>query len=94
VRPEVSSRGGGSKQRVTLNGTERMNELCARLNPAAQRMRRHRQRRRDGMRCLMVELRATEIDVLIRMGLLTAETSNDANAVREALYSHLDQTLD
>jgi hypothetical protein len=29
-------------------------------------MRRHRERRRDGMRCLTIELRETEIDALIR----------------------------
>jgi hypothetical protein len=32
---------------------------------AAERMRRHRQRRRDGLRCLVIELRETEIDVLL-----------------------------
>ena len=32
---------------------------------AAERMRRHRQRRRDGLRCFMIELRETEIDALI-----------------------------
>src|SRR5215813_9433922 len=37
---------------------------------AAERMRRHRQRRRDGPRCLVIELRETEIDALIRKGLL------------------------
>src|SRR5262249_19646 len=40
---------------------------------AAERMRRHRQRRRDGLRCFMIELRETEIDALIRKGLLAAE---------------------
>jgi len=39
-------------------------------------MRRHRQRRRDGLRCLVIELRETEIDVLIRKGLLKPETRN------------------
>ena len=33
---------------------------------AAERMRRHRQRRRDGLRCLMIELRETEVDALIK----------------------------
>ena len=47
-------------------------------NLAAERMRRHRQRRRDGLRCLIVELRETEIDVLIQKGLLKAEMRNDA----------------
>ena len=32
------------------------------ISPAASRMRRHRQRRRDGLRCLVIELRETEID--------------------------------
>ena len=35
---------------------------------AAARMRRHRQSRRDGLRCLMIELRETEIETLIRKG--------------------------
>ena len=35
---------------------------------AAERMRRHRQRRRDGLRCLTVEVRESEIDTLVRMG--------------------------
>lgn len=56
-------------------------------------MRLHRQRRREGLRCLMVELRETEIDALIRKGFLKQETRNDEHAVREALYAHLDRTL-
>ena len=31
---------------------------------AALRMRRHRERRRDGLRCMTIELRETEIDAL------------------------------
>jgi hypothetical protein len=60
---------------------------------AAERMRRHRQRRRDGLRCLMVELRETEIDVLVGLKLLTAEMRNDPEAVSDALYAFLDRTL-
>jgi hypothetical protein len=60
---------------------------------AAERMRRHRQRRRDGLRCLVIELRDTEIDVLIRKGLLKPETRNDTCAIIDALYAHLDHTL-
>jgi hypothetical protein len=62
-------------------------------SPAAVRMRLHRERRRQGLRCLTIELRETEIEALIRKGFLQAEMRNDANAVSEALYSHLDQTL-
>jgi hypothetical protein len=61
---------------------------------AAERMRRYRQRRRDGLRCLIIELRETEIDDLIRKGLLKSETRNDPSAVIDALYAHLDNTLD
>jgi hypothetical protein len=60
---------------------------------AAARMRRHRERRRDGLRCLRIELRETEIDALIDRGLLKVETRNDLNAVRDALYAFFDQTL-
>ena len=60
---------------------------------AAERMRRHRQRRRDGMRCLVIELRATEIETLIHKGLLKWETRNDRNAIIEALYEFFDDTL-
>jgi hypothetical protein len=69
--------------------------MTERLIPsaAAERMRRHRQRRRDGLRCLIIELRETEIDTLIRIGLLKAETRNDMDSVSRALYAHLDHTL-
>ena len=62
-------------------------------SPAAQRMRLHRERRRNGLRCLMVELRETEIDVLIGKGLLSGEMRHDPRVVCEALYAHLDQPL-
>jgi hypothetical protein len=60
---------------------------------AAVRMRRHRDRRRDGLRCLNIELRVTEIDALIKRGLLKSETRNDAKSIIEALYAFLDITL-
>ena len=61
---------------------------------AAERMRLHRARRRQGLRCLLVELRVTEIDGLVYKGLLKSEARNDPNALAEALYEHLDRTLD
>jgi hypothetical protein len=69
-----------------------MNELV-RPSSAAERMRLHRARRRNGMRSLWIELRVTEIEALVSIGLLKAETRNDPNAIREALYGYLDQTL-
>jgi len=62
--------------------------------PAAERMRRHRERRREGLRCLWVELRDTEIDALMRKGLLKPEMCHDQNAIADALYDYLERTLD
>ena len=74
-----------------------MNGLLKRVpvipSAAAERMRLYRERRRQGLRCLIIELRETEIDVLVRRNLLKAETRNDMYAVRRALYQYLDQTL-
>jgi hypothetical protein len=61
--------------------------------PAAERMRRHRERRREGFRCLWIELHETELDALIRGGLLDPMSHNDENAVADALYEHLKRTL-
>jgi len=60
---------------------------------AAERMRRHRQRRCDGLRCFMIELRETEIDALVRKGLLEAEDRHDYDSVQSALYAFLDRAL-
>jgi hypothetical protein len=60
---------------------------------AAERMRRHRQRRRKGLRSLIIELRETEVDTLVRRGLLQAEMRNDPRSVRKAVHTHFDRTL-
>jgi hypothetical protein len=60
---------------------------------AAERTRRHRQRKKDGLRCLTIELREREVDALIRKGLLKPETRNVAYDVQMALYAFLDATL-
>ena len=70
-----------------------MNEPGPCPSPAAERMRRHRGRRREGLRCVTIELRETEIDVLVQKGLLRSDARNDARAVREALYQYFDSTL-
>ena len=61
---------------------------------AAQRMRAHRKRRKAGLRCLTIELRETEVTELVRRKLLEADARHDKNAIRMALYRHLDGTLD
>jgi hypothetical protein len=59
----------------------------------AERMARHRRRRRDGMRCVTVELRATEINKLIRCGLLAPASRADPFALRIAVHAMFDQVF-
>jgi SOS response regulatory protein OraA/RecX len=61
------------------------------ISPAAGRMRRSRQRRRNGLRSLRIELRETEIDKLIRSGFLERGSRDDANALLRALYRVFDR---
>jgi hypothetical protein len=42
---------------------------------------------------LIIELRETEIDTLIRRGLLNGEMPNDPGVVIDALYQFLDDML-
>ena len=63
------------------------------ISGAAERMRRHRQRRRAGLRCLTIELCEEEIDLLVEKGLLRQETRNDPHDVIAALYAHFENTL-
>ena len=56
-------------------------------------MRLHRERRRDGMRCLTVEIHDSEVEALLRLGLLAGEARHDANAIADAFYAHLERTL-
>ena len=62
-------------------------------SPAAERMRVHRERRRDGIRCLTILLGETEIDALVKKGFLKPEARNDTVDINEALYSYLDSEL-
>ena len=60
---------------------------------AAERMRAHRERRRMGLRCVTVQLREKEIQVLIQKGFLKADARNDVYAIRDAVHAYLDRTL-
>jgi hypothetical protein len=61
---------------------------------AAERSRAHRQRRREGLRCVTIEIRDSEIDALVRKQLLKPVMRNDTTAIIDALYAFLDRTLD
>jgi hypothetical protein len=73
--------------------TERLEAKVEGLTPAAARMRLYRDRRRKELRCVTIELRETEIDRLIRRGLLNSEMRNNLIAVRGALHEFLDRVL-
>jgi hypothetical protein len=60
---------------------------------AAVRMRRHRARRRDKLRCMIIELREREVDTLIQQGRLSADDRANVAALRKALYGFLDDHL-
>jgi hypothetical protein len=62
-------------------------------SPGAQRMARYRKRRRDGIRCYTVLVRDREVEILIRLGLLTAAERNNPNSVVKALHRLFDETL-
>ena len=63
------------------------------LSASALRMRTHRQRRKNRLRCVMVELREREIDALIRRAGLPPEDRADHAAIRKALYGFFDYHL-
>ena len=75
------------------NAHDTVNRAQPMPNAAAARMRRHRKRRRDGLHCLTVELRETEIDMLVCRALLEPKMRNDKNAIIRALHDYFDQTL-
>ena len=56
-------------------------------------MRRHRERRRDGLRCVTVEIRDEEIHALARNGFLKADARNDLRSIEMALYEFLEHAL-
>jgi hypothetical protein len=61
--------------------------------PVAERMRRFRQRRKEGMRCVKLLLRITEIDGLIRLGYLMQELRNDPGAIQVAAETLISDAL-
>jgi hypothetical protein len=68
-------------------------DVARNISPAAERMRRHRERRRDGLRCLTIELRETEVGELIRRGYLSGDDRTDPDAIIAAFYRFLDRQL-
>ena len=63
------------------------------MSTSTERMRLHRQRRRNQLRCITVELRDQEVLELVRRGFIKPEEQIFPLAIRDALYLHLDHSL-
>ena len=72
------------------NQLEQRSEASAKRSLTAERMRVFRKRRREGMRCVTLELRDAEIERLIDLGHLEEAGRQDRNEVLLALYRFLD----
>jgi hypothetical protein len=62
-------------------------------SPAAERMKLHRERKKNGMRCVTIELRETEIDALIAKQFLKPEMRDDREAIADAIYGWFEREL-
>jgi hypothetical protein len=60
---------------------------------SALRMRRHRERRRQGSCCVTIELSGYVIDQLIRRRRLSPDERYDRDALRRSLTKYLDYAL-
>ena len=60
---------------------------------AAERMRHHRTRRRNGLRCLRVVLHETEIASLVNKGFLRPERQQDQAAIQSAIDGFICHSL-
>ena len=63
------------------------------VSPAAERMRRYRERRRRGPSCVKVQLRRSEVDALSACGLLQPVERQDRNAFGQRSIGISMQTL-
>lgn len=70
-----------------------MNEDSAlrQVSPAALRMRRSRERRKNGQRMVSIPVLDAEVDALITHGLLDPEKRTDRRAIAGALAALLDR---
>ncbi len=76
-----------------VSTTDEKNTEAPKRSPAAERMRLHRERRRDGVRCFRIQLYEDEVDELIRRGLLNPEWRHEHNAVVNAFHEFLKQVF-
>jgi hypothetical protein len=79
---EIKSLGG---DKVATEEIPRMNSKAKEAITAAERMRRLRTRRSNGLRCVRILLHETEIDTLVIRGYLKETRRHDPNAVESAV---------
>jgi hypothetical protein len=84
---------GPLQWRVTHTSFDMVGPLRTGRSPAAERMRAHRERKKSGMRCVMLELRETEISALVEKGFLKPDARNDTSQITDALYAYFDCEL-
>ena len=82
-QPEPDRTGG--PKGAPGNGPDPLPAACKEPVTAAQRMRHHRKRRRNGLRCLRVVLHETEIASLVDKGFLRPERRQDQAAIQSAI---------
>jgi hypothetical protein len=81
------------QQKLADQSVTRSTDKPVTRSPAAERMRRHRERRKKKLRCLTILIREREIDELTHKGLLRADARNDPLSVTMALYEFFERTL-
>ena len=65
----------------------------ATISTAGERVRRHRERRQLGLRCVSLQIWDRELDELIRRGLLKPDGRDDVDEIKHAIYAVLDRAL-
>jgi len=79
---------------ASMSGTQTSSRAApAARSAAAERMRWHRERRRNGLRCVTLDISDGEIDALARRGFLKADARNDLRSIEMALYEFFERTL-
>ena len=63
-----------------------------RITAGARRMRSHRQRKRERLQCVTLDIREAEIDRLVAIGFLRREDRSDRNELLLALYRFLERS--
>jgi len=76
---------------MSIDSSKDRLEPCSRV---AERMRLYRKRRRLGLRSVRILLRVTEIDDLVRLGLLDEEQRESPEALQAVVSNLFHQALD